>query len=138
MNRLACLTGFVLLCSFGSSAQAQGAGGFIAGPGFVAGGFRTPVVGYPTYDAAPPAPYVVHTQYVAPTPVVTHYRYVAPSPIITTTTVPDYGVIGQRSTFVGPLGGRVTVGQLHGPYGSVGVVRGVGPFGGRGIAVFGR
>lgn len=138
MNRLLCLTGLVLLCSMGSSAQAQVAGGFVAGPGFVAGGLRGPVVGYPTYTAVAPAPYVVKQEFVAPAPVITSYQYVAPAPVVTTTTIPNYGIVGQRSTFVGPLGGQVTVGQWNGPYGSVGVIRGIGPFGGRGIAVFGR
>lgn len=138
MNRLTCLAGLVLLCSLASSAQAQVAGGFIAGPGFVAGRIRSPAVGYPTYTSVAPAPYVVHSQYVTSTPVVTQSQYVAPAPVVTTTTVPAYGIVGQRSTFVGPLGGQMTVDQWNGPLGTVGVVRGIGPFGGRGIAVFSR
>ncbi len=111
MTRLACLVGVVLFCSVSAPVEAQGACGFVVGPGFVAGGFRAPV--YPSYVVVPPAPCVVQTQYIAPVPVVTHYHYAAPA----------YGVVGYRPAFVG---------------GSVGVVRGVGPYGGRGVAVFRR
>lgn len=138
MNRLNCLAGLVMMCSMGLTAEAQVAGGFVAGPGFVAGGIRGPVNGYSTFTAVPPASYVVQSQYVAPAPVVTQYQYVAPAPVVTTTSIPAYGIVGQRSTFVGPFGGQMTVGEWHGPLGSIGVVRGVGPFGGQGFAIFGR